>query len=77
MKHPRILLADDHVLVVDAFRRLLESTCEVVGTVGDGHALVGGRTGILKPDVDRAGSRDAAIERSGGCEATQRIDARG
>jgi hypothetical protein len=27
---PRILLADDHVMLLDAFKRLLESRCEIV-----------------------------------------------
>lgn len=40
-KHrPRILLADDHTMLLEAFRRLLESRCEIIGAVGDGHALV-------------------------------------
>ena len=37
---PRILLADDHRLLLDAFTTLLEPSCEVVGTVGDGRALL-------------------------------------
>jgi len=41
MKHrPRILLADDHTMLLEAFRRLLEPRCEIVGTAGDGHALL-------------------------------------
>ena len=41
MKHrPRILLADDHTMLLDAFRRLLEPRCEVVGAVTDGRALL-------------------------------------
>ena len=41
MKHrPRILLADDHTMLLDAFRRLLEPQCEIVGTAGDGRALL-------------------------------------
>jgi DNA-binding NarL/FixJ family response regulator len=41
VKHrPRILLADDHTMLLDAFRRLLEPRCEIVGTVCDGRALV-------------------------------------
>lgn len=39
-RRPRILLADDHTMLLDAFRRLLESRCEIVGTAGDGRALV-------------------------------------
>ena len=37
---PRILIADDHTLVAEACRKLLESDYEVVGTVSDGRALV-------------------------------------
>jgi DNA-binding NarL/FixJ family response regulator len=37
---PRILIADDHTLVAEAFKRLLEPECEVVGTVADGRALL-------------------------------------
>lgn len=41
MKHrPRILLADDHTMLLDAFRRLLEPRCEIVGTASDGRALL-------------------------------------
>jgi DNA-binding NarL/FixJ family response regulator len=37
---PRILIADDHTLVAEACRKLLESDYDVVGTVSDGRALV-------------------------------------
>ena len=40
MKKPRILIADDHPLVLAALRGLLEGHGEVVGTVTDGQALV-------------------------------------
>lgn len=50
MKRPRIMLADDHTLLVEAFRKLLDSTYDVVGTVGDGHALLAAAPS-LKPDV--------------------------
>lgn len=50
MTRVRILLADDHPLVCCAFQRLLEPEYEVVGTVGDGRALL--KTALeLKPDV--------------------------
>jgi DNA-binding NarL/FixJ family response regulator len=50
MGRPRILLADDHTMVVEAFRKLLEPEFEIVGTVSDGQALV--RVAPeLKPDV--------------------------
>ena len=50
MGQPRVLLADDHTMVVEAFRKLLELEFEIVGTVGDGRALVTTAPG-LKPDV--------------------------
>jgi DNA-binding NarL/FixJ family response regulator len=34
------MLADDHTLLLDAFRRLLEPGCDIVGTARDGHALI-------------------------------------
>jgi len=40
MRKPRILLADDHALVLEGFRRILEGHYELVGTVGDGRALL-------------------------------------
>ncbi len=46
----RILLADDHTLVAEAIKRLLEPEFEVVGMVGDGRSLVR-EACALKPDV--------------------------
>jgi DNA-binding NarL/FixJ family response regulator len=37
---PRVMLADDHTILVEAFRKLLEPHCEIVGTVADGRALL-------------------------------------
>jgi DNA-binding NarL/FixJ family response regulator len=39
-RRPRVLLADDHAMLLDAFRRLLEPQCEIVGTACDGRALL-------------------------------------
>ena len=50
MRRPSVLLADDHQIVLAAFTRLLESTCDVVGTVTDGQAVVKA-AGELKPDL--------------------------
>ena len=36
----RILIADDHNLVAELCKRLLETEFDVVGIVGDGRALV-------------------------------------
>ena len=47
---PRVLLADDHALLVGAFEKLLGTECEVVGQVNDGRALVAAAE-KLAPDV--------------------------
>jgi DNA-binding NarL/FixJ family response regulator len=46
----RVLLADDHTLLLEAFAKLLESAHDVVGTVGDGRALLAAAR-ELQPDV--------------------------
>ncbi len=50
MKRPRVLLADDHQMLVDALRSILEPQCEVVGTVSDGRSLLAAAE-KLRPDV--------------------------
>lgn len=50
MTKARILLADDHTLVVEGFRKLLEPEFELVGTVEDGRALLEAAP-KLQPDV--------------------------
>ena len=40
IKGPRVLLADDHTLLLEAFRNLLEPEFEIVGAVEDGRALL-------------------------------------
>jgi DNA-binding NarL/FixJ family response regulator len=47
---PRILIADDHNLVAELCKRLLETEFDVVGVVVDGRALVRA-AGELRPDV--------------------------
>jgi DNA-binding NarL/FixJ family response regulator len=46
----RVLLADDHTLLLGAFEKLLASEYDVVGTVSDGRELVEAAQ-RLKPDV--------------------------
>ena len=46
----RILIADDHSLVAELCKRLLETEFDVIGTVSDGRALVRAAS-KLKPDV--------------------------
>ena len=50
MKGTRVLLADDHTLLLGAFEKLLSDECDVVGQVSDGRALVAAAE-QLKPDV--------------------------
>ena len=49
-RRPRVLLADDHTMLLDAFRRLLEPRCEIVGAACDGRALLE-LAASTKPDV--------------------------
>ena len=50
MQRTRVILADDHKLILDALKNLIEPEFQVVGTFGDGHALVEGAPD-LKPHV--------------------------
>ena len=40
MKRPRIVLADDHTLVLEGLRKIIEDECNVVGTAEDGRKLL-------------------------------------
>lgn len=50
MGRPRVLLADDHALLLGAFAKLLAEECDIVGQVSDGRALVAAAE-KLNPDV--------------------------
>ncbi len=50
MTRPRILMADDHLMLLEAFKALLEPDFEVVGTVTDGRALLE-EFSRLHPDI--------------------------
>jgi DNA-binding NarL/FixJ family response regulator len=50
MKLPRAILADDHKILAEAFRKLLEPHCDIVATVSDGRALLN-VAATLKPDL--------------------------
>ena len=50
MKRPRILLADDHRIVAEGLKRLLEPEFDLVAVVEDGRALLAAAS-ELKPDV--------------------------
>jgi DNA-binding NarL/FixJ family response regulator len=65
----RVLLADDHVLLLEAFRRMLEPAVQVVGAVKDGAALVE-QALALEPDLVVA---DVSMPRMNGLEAARRL----
>ena len=50
MTRPRVLLADDHRLLREAFARLIEPECDVVGGVADGRAVLT-EVPRLQPDI--------------------------
>jgi DNA-binding NarL/FixJ family response regulator len=50
MQRTRVLIADDHTLVAEAFKSFLEPEFAVVGTVTDGRSLISSAF-ELKPDV--------------------------
>jgi DNA-binding NarL/FixJ family response regulator len=68
---PRLLLADDHDLLLEAFRRLLEPEFTVLGGVTNGEALIAAAL-EHKPDVIVC---DVAMPRLSGLQAAQRIRA--
>lgn len=69
MKLLRLLLADDHILLLDAFKRLLEAEYDVVGTASDGQELVTSAI-RLKPDIIIA---DVAMPIQNGLDAVRRV----
>jgi DNA-binding NarL/FixJ family response regulator len=50
MQRPRLLLADDHTLLLEGIRLLLEPEFDLVGSVEDGQALLAAAK-TLKPDI--------------------------
>ena len=69
MRKPRVLLADDHTLLLEAFVKLLEPECEVVGTFTDGRALLEAAPS-LNPDV---AVLDVAMPLMNGMEAARHL----
>lgn len=65
----RILLADDHTIVAEACKRLLEQEFDVVGIVADGRALLRANV-VLKPDVIVT---DIAMRSLNGLDAGEQI----
>jgi DNA-binding NarL/FixJ family response regulator len=69
MPKPRVLIADDHKIVVEGLKKLLEPEFEVAGTVQDGRALVKAAE-ELRPDVIVA---DISMPGLNGIEAVRQI----
>lgn len=73
MSRPRILLADDHALVIEGLESLLSPDFEVVGTVHDGIALVEAAQ-RLQPEVVVT---DIGMPKMNGLEAVNQIQKAG
>jgi DNA-binding NarL/FixJ family response regulator len=66
---PRVLLADDHRMLLDALKRVVEPRCEVVGMVSDGRALLTAAA-KLQPDIVVL---DIAMPRLNGLDAARHL----
>ncbi len=69
MKRARVLLADDHKIIMEGLRSLLEPEFELAGTVEDGRALVAAAQ-ELNPDVVVA---DISMPLLNGIEAVRQL----
>jgi DNA-binding NarL/FixJ family response regulator len=69
MSKPRILLADDHTLVLEGFKKLLEEYCQVVGAVEDGRSLLDAAK-RLQPDIV---VMDISMPKLNGLDAARRL----
>jgi DNA-binding NarL/FixJ family response regulator len=69
MNRTRILLADDHVILLEALKKLVEPAYIVVGTVNDGRSLLSAAE-KLRPDVIVA---DINMPNMNGFEACERL----
>ena len=69
MNRPKILLADDHTVILDGLRSILEADFEIVGAVTDGRAMVAACK-KLRPDVVLS---DITMPLLNGLDATRQI----
>jgi DNA-binding NarL/FixJ family response regulator len=73
MNRPRLLLADDHAIVAEGLRLLLQDHCELLGILSDGPSLVDAAV-QYKPDVIVA---DISMPGFDGLQAVRRMRERG
>ena len=69
MTKPRVLLADDHTLVLEGFKKLLEAHSQVVGSVEDGRSLLDAAK-RLQPDIVVL---DVSMPKLNGLDAARRL----
>lgn len=69
MTKPRVIMADDHALILAGMRKLLEEECEIVGMVEDGRALIEAAQ-KLRPDLILM---DIAMPLLNGLEAARQL----
>ena len=69
MSKPRVLLADDHTLVREGFKKLLEEHAQVVGSVEDGRSLLDAAK-LLRPDIVVL---DISMPKLNGLDAARRL----
>jgi DNA-binding NarL/FixJ family response regulator len=69
MKKPRVLLADDHKIMIEGLKNLLKDEFEIVGSVENGRALLE-QASTLYPDVIVA---DISMPQLNGIEAARQI----
>ena len=69
MSRPRVLMADDHTLVLDGFRKLLEDRCEIVGVAEDGRTLLR-MAQELEPDIV---TLDISMPQLNGVDAARKL----
>ena len=72
MRRPRILLADDHAMMAEALKHLLQADFDVVGIVNDGRALLKAAA-ELEPEVVVV---DIAMPLLNGLDAGEQLKAR-
>lgn len=69
MRRPRVLIADDHRMMAESLKSVLEPEFEIVGIAADGHELIR-MAARLRPD---AAVVDISMPRLNGLDAAERM----